>query len=294
MKMSILQKKQQAGYTLAEIMVASGASVVVGLAIYATLNSGMILYAKNTAQNLAHDSARIAVNRMLHDIHHAVSIPQLGHIDTRTPGTYTAPAGSWVPSGTNVTFYADNGTTGPSAGVAFQMMGSPYDPNGGPFEILNDPANPELIQIYSGTSATPFVGMRLIFPYYNMEDEITKATSSGPNHYNIWTKNALEVRFKKKKDAPVNIVYYTSRWAYVVENGKLNLYSSAPAPNGKTWPVEVSRNIVSATPFTQTSSQYVGINLTTQDNHYTNRNFKAVNTLLAGSVPYRAQLCLSK
>lgn len=291
MTMSILRREGNAGYTLVDIMVATACMGLAGLAMYYTLNSGMILYAKNTAENLAHDSSRIAVNRMLHDIHQGVSIPQLGHIDTRTPGSYTAPAGSWVPSGTNVTFYADTGT-GPTAGVAFQMMGSPTDPNGGPFEIINDPGNPELIQ--TGPGPSPQVGMRLIFPYYNMEDNIVKVTSSGNNHYNVWTQNALETRFKKKKNAPVNIVYYTSRWAYVVENGELHLYSSAPCPNGKSWPVVVTRNIVSATPFTQATTQYVGINLTTQDNHYSNRNFKAVNTLLAGTVPYRAQLCLEQ
>jgi hypothetical protein len=80
----------------------------------------------------------------------------------------------------------------------------------------------------------------------------------------------------------------------VIENGELHLYSSAPAPNGKSWPVVIARNIVSGTPFTQATTQYVGINLTTQDNHYSNRGFKAVNTLLAGSVPYRAQLCVNQ
>jgi len=292
MRLSILQRKS-GGFTLGEMMVTTCAFALVGLCAFYTLNTGTVLYAKNTAQNLAHDSSRIAVNRLLHDIHQACSIPQLGHIDTRTPGTYTAPAGSWVPYGTNVTFYADAGA-GPTAGVAFQMMGGPQDPFGGPFEIKNDPANPELIQIDSGTGSTPQVGMRLIFPYYNMEDEIVKATSTGQNHYNIWTKNALEVRFKKKNMTGTNIVYYTTRWAYVVEGAALHLYSSAPPPSGFSWPVTVARNIASGTPFSQATSQYIGINLTTQDPHYSNRNYKAINTLLAGTVPYRAQLCVSQ
>lgn len=293
MKQAPFVSQKEQGYTLADIMVATALVTVVGLIGFYALNSGTILYAKNTAENLAHDSNRIAVNRLLHDIHEAVSIPQLGHIDTRTPGSYTAPAGSWVPSGTSVTFYAETGT-GPAAGVAFQQMGSPGDPNGGPFEILNDPGNPELIQITSGPNHTPQVGMRLIFPYYNMEDTIAKATSNGNNHFNIWTQNALETRFKKKKDSGTNIVYYTSRWAYAVEGNELHLYSSAPPPTGMHWPVTVARNIVSATPFSQTTTQYIGVNLTTQDNHYSNRGFKAVNTLLAGTVPYRAQLCVNQ
>ena len=291
MKLSRLNRNRNAGYTLADIMVATGLVTIVGVIAVYSLNSGTILYSKNTAENLAHDQSRIAVNRLLHDIHTAVSIPQLGHIDYRTPGSYTAPKGSWVPSGTNVTFYADSGT-GPTAGVSFQMMGGPGDPNGGPFNVKNDPGNPELIMIESFTSA-PKVGMRLIFPYYNMEDDIVKATSNGANHFNIWTANALETRFKTKKNT-YYICYYTTRWGYAVENNKLNLYSSAPPPAGFTWPVTVARNIASGTPFSQATTQYVGINLTTQDTHYSNRNFKAVNTLLAGSVPYRAQLCINQ
>lgn len=303
MKLQLKKRIRVGGFTVAEIMVTSGVLVVVGLCAIAVLRSGMLLSAKNTAENLAHDSARIAVNRLLHDIHEAVSIPQLGHIVsgdlTANP---SAPKGSWTPSGTNVTFWAETTpvATG-SAGVSFQMMGSPGDPNGGPFDIKNDPGNPELIQIESGTNHAPQIGMRLIFPYYNMEDDIVKVTSNGVNHYNVWTANALETRFKTKKNGPIYICYYTTRWAYVVENGELHLYSSSPPPAGVTWPVVVARNIINsdpskhaqpATPFTQATSQYVGVNLSTEDSHYTNRNFKSVNTLLAGSVPYRAKLCV--
>lgn len=284
-------QQRNGGYTLADIMVAVSLTVLVGLVSIYSLNSGAILFAKNTAENLAHDSSRIAVNRLLHDIHNAVSIPQLGHIDYRTPGSYTAPANSWVPYGTSVTFYADSGT-GPAAGVAFQTMGGPNGNTGGPFNVVNDPGNAELIQI-GPTNPGPQAGMRLIFPYYNMEDDITKVTSTGNNHFNVWTANALETRFKTKKNT-YYICYYTTRYAYAVENGKLNLYSSAPPPNGVTWPVTIARNISSATPFTQATTQYVGINLTTEDARYKNRNFRAVNTLLAGSVPYRAQLCINR
>ena len=283
--------QHRAGYTLADIMVAVSLTVLVGLIGVYAMNSGAILYAKNTAENLAHDSSRIAVNRMLHDIHNAVSIPQLGHIDYRTPGTFTAPTNSWVPYGASVTFYAETGT-GPSAGVSFQMMGGTNGNTGGPFNVVNDPANPDLIKL-GPCDLTPQVGMRLIFPYYNMEDDITKATSTGANHYNVWTANGLETRFKTKKNT-YYICYTTSRWAYVVEGGQLKLYSSAPPPNGLTWPVTVARNISSASPFSQTTTQYIGINLTTEDTHYNHRNYRAVNTLLAGSVPYRAQLCVTR
>jgi len=286
--------RKQAAFTLSDTMISVGLVGLIGLCVFAVLNSGTILYAKNTASNLAHDESRKAVNRLMHDIHQAVSIPQLGHIVqgnlAANPG---APTGSWTPSGTNVTFYAETSppSTG-SAAVSFQMMGGPSDPNGGPFNVVNDPGNPELIQIGSGGTG-PQVGMRLIFPYYNMEDNIVKVTSNGANHWNVWTANALETRFKTKKDT-YNICYYTARWTYAVENGELHLYSSAPPPTGVAWPVVVARNIISATPFTQPTSQYIGVNLTTQATNYSNRGYKAVNTLLAGSIPYRAQLCVNQ
>jgi hypothetical protein len=296
MKKASSTRASAGGFTLGEMIVATAIMTVVGLAVFAVTNIGIILYSKNTAINLAHDQARIAVSRLVKDIHAAVSVPKLGHIDSRPFGTWPAPDGSWGVSGSNVTFVADSGT-GPSAGVAFQVMGGPGCPSGGPFHIFNDPASVYLIMIDSGTNA-PQVGMRLIFPYFNEEDEITKIASNGSNHWNVWTKDGLENRYSSKNGS-YNICYYTTRVAYVVENGELHYYSSAPPPAGVTWPVVLARNIINAadrtqpaTPFTQSTTQYVGVNLTAEDQHFTNRGFRAVNTLVAGSVPYYSQLCV--
>ena len=364
-------------------MIAGGLVAIVGtVASYVTLNA-TILYAKNTADNAAHDQNRIAVSRLVRDIHSATSIPQLGRI---VPGNQlaTAPAGSWMPFGTNVTFWAESGS-GPAAGISFKKMGSAANPNGGPFKVRNDPGNKDLIQIDSGTGNPPHIGTELIFPYYNMEGTVNKVTSNGANHFNVWVKGGLETRIKEKKDTTI-VCYYMSRYAYVVENGELRFYASTPPPEGVTWPVIIARNIVeaprktphninvrddryqpeeltilrgesvkwdwkedplrsvtstaphpysgafnsglkgnnatwqmtfreagtfnytssnnsvqkakitvkdreyNAKPFMQNSSQYIAINLTTEDKHYTNRNFNSVNSLLAGSVPIRAQL----
>src|SRR2546423_4041715 len=178
--MKIRSANNPAAYTLADVMVTAGVGGLMGLAVFAVLNWGTILYAKNTAANIAHDQSRIAVNRLLHDIHEAVSIPQLGHIvQGNLAANRSAPEGSWTPFGTNVTFWAETApaSTG-SAAVSFQLMGGPNNPNGGPFNVINDPGNPELIQIGSDT-ITPQIGMRLIFPYYNIEDDIVKGTSNG-------------------------------------------------------------------------------------------------------------------
>jgi hypothetical protein len=63
--------------------------------------------------------------------------------------------------------------------------------------------------------------------------------------------------------------------------------------------VTIARNIINpndrtqpAQPFTQGNTQYIGVNLTTEDQQYNNRGFKAVNTLIAGSIPYYSQICI--
>ena len=64
-------------FTLVETMVGLFCFVIIGGVIYLLLNSGMILYAKNMSVNTAHEDTRRAVNRLLRDIHAAVSVPQL-------------------------------------------------------------------------------------------------------------------------------------------------------------------------------------------------------------------------
>ena len=381
MKTRASKTRWAGGFTLPEVMVASGVAVLAGgAAVFITLNA-TVLYAKNTADNAAHDQNRIAVSRLVRDIHSATSIPQLGHIEQGNQ-LATAPAGSWRPYGTNVTFVADGGV-GPAAGISFKKMGSATNPNGGPFKMRNDPGNKDMIQIDSGGGNPPQIGTELIFPYYGMEGTITKITSNGANHYNVWA-GGLETRIKEKKDTTI-ICYYMSRYAYVVENGELKFYASTPPPEGVTWPITVARNIIeppqknphevnvrddryqpdimtikrgesitwewredplrsvtstvhpsggafdsglkgknatwthiftkagtfsyrssnnsaqtgtitvidrdyNAKPFKQLNSQYVSINLATEDKHYTNRNYRSVNSLLAGSVPIRAQI----
>jgi hypothetical protein len=162
MKMRSVALRSSDGFTFAEMMIATAIMVVVGICIYQVTTSGTILYAKNTAINVAHDQSRIAVSRLVHDIHAAVSVPQLGHIDPRAYGTWAAPTGSWKPYGTSVTFAADTGT-GPSAGVAFQVLGGSNGSPGGPWNVSNDPAS-SIIMIAS-EPYMPQVGQRLILPY---------------------------------------------------------------------------------------------------------------------------------
>jgi hypothetical protein len=277
-------------------MVAGGCATVVGLISILLLNGGFNLYARITANNLAHDQSRIAVNRLVSDIHKAVSIPQL----------YDASA-----TATNGLVTVTSATTKAQC-IAFQNVPA----NGGPWEVKNDPGNSELIMIDTN-GWDPQPGMRLIIPMYSIENDIIKVTANG-NHKNVWMANGEE-RIPKSKNGTYVITYFTSRTFYVVQDGELRLYTSGVDPDGGTnyngiiTPsvsggklvfkndngstaryVVVARYITSAQPFTVPNypdSRYVGVNLTTSDTHYSNRGFVAVNTLVAGSVPYRAKIC---
>jgi len=81
------------GFTLPEVMVATGIMTIVGLMIFLVLNSGMVLYAKNTAVNTAHQQARAGVERIFQlldlrpqiaDEPDAVELPEVrGEIELR-------------------------------------------------------------------------------------------------------------------------------------------------------------------------------------------------------------------
>ena len=249
MKIQCLHRRVENGFTMADAMMAVALTgVVASITAYFLIN-GVVLFAKNMAENVAHDQNRIAISRLVHDIHAAVSIPQLGRI---VPGNLasnpTAPPGSWTPFGTNVTFWAETGS-GPSAGISFKKMGNAANPNGGPFRVTNDTGNQDMIKIDSGGKNTPHPGMDIIFPYWGMEGTIDRVTSNGAHHFNIWVAGGLETRIKEKgsqQDRELNpiICYYMSRFAYVVENGQLHFYSTSQPPAGVTWPVVVARNII--------------------------------------------------
>src|SRR5436853_7849938 len=68
---------RQNGCTSAEMVVSTMVMAILGIVFLQVLNSGMILYAKNTAVNSAHEEAREGIGHLTRDIHAAVSVPQL-------------------------------------------------------------------------------------------------------------------------------------------------------------------------------------------------------------------------
>ena len=67
----------RAGFTAAEMIVAVGVLGLLGSVFFTVLNSGMVLFAKNTAVNAAHAEGRDGINRLTRDIHASISVPEL-------------------------------------------------------------------------------------------------------------------------------------------------------------------------------------------------------------------------
>src|SRR3954468_14871057 len=133
-----------AGYTLGEMVVAAGVLCMLGLVFFAVLNSGMVLYAKNTAVNTAHEEARDGVNRLTRDIHASISVPQLR--DTNFNAVSSTPVSA-------------TGTAPMAAGVSFQNVAL------GPQYIWKDPGNNKImVKGTPNTPEAPVAGMHLVSP----------------------------------------------------------------------------------------------------------------------------------
>lgn len=198
MKLTLKAKSPEAGFSVGEMGVAVGVLGLLGLVFFQVLQSGLILSAKNTAVNAAHEEARQGILRLTRDIHASISVPQL-----RDNG-FTVVSSDPV-----------SGVPPMAAGVSFQNVAS------GPNFVWKDPGNPSLIMVKDNPSK-PIEGQRLIIPFFGMEEDITKATAAGSaNHSNIFIKADQSTPNITAPDYgnPYCITYYTDRTMYVVRKG---------------------------------------------------------------------------
>jgi hypothetical protein len=303
------------GTTLVEIAVAVSVLGLLGLVFFQVLNSGLILYAKNTAVNTAHEEAREGINRLTRDIHASISVPQLRNASFNVVSS--APVGGVPPT---------------AAAVSFQNIAS------GPNFVWKDPTSPGLIMI-KDNGVKPKPGMRLIIPFWGLEEDITKITAAGTtNHTNVFI---LADQSTPQIDAPdyggsYAITYYTYRTMYLVkngqyiadsqgpwilsggsyvaytsgtmqryryENGELHLYRQDYNGSATYWKdmATVAKYISSPQPFYiplnsggSPDTKYVGVKLTARDPKSSNRGFLASASLLDTQVDYRSRICLSQ
>jgi len=94
--MTLTNKAGSRGITLLELSIAMALIGAVGLSIYSMLNIGLILGAKNSAVNTAHEQARVAMLQLVQNLHSAVSLPALADsngVMLNNPGAGTTAAG---------------------------------------------------------------------------------------------------------------------------------------------------------------------------------------------------------
>ena len=270
------------GFKLIELMFTTVLIGALGLMIYSLLYTGMVLGAKNSAVNTAHQQARIAMVEMLQNLHSSVSLPALANA-SGTP--YPSPA--------------------PTAaeGIAFQQWSS------GPHKIISDAAagqNQITLNLTTGTgNPTPIAGQHLIVPAYQIEADIT-AVSGATTNFAVTLGNiygpaltgvtypvsSLPVAITGTGSSTGDIVcFITDRCSYTVANNTLRW-------NWKGTTRTAASDITNATPFniptTPAGALYynfvAAIDLSTSDAAYSNRGYQSVNILLNGQVPIKAQL----
>jgi prepilin-type N-terminal cleavage/methylation domain-containing protein len=262
----------QRGFTVIEMLMTTGVVGITGTIMYYILYTGMILFAKNTAINLAHQQARIAVMQMEQDIHAAVSVPQM--TDTNRVALTGAQA------------------SGPAAGISFQLFAS------GPFQVAAAAAaGQSQIQIQTN-GIVPVVNQRLIIPTHQIELNIT-AVSAGGTNSTLTLASPLPVAVQTSLGSPavaVNVqCFITDRVAYVVQNNQLVYYGRQTTNTFKVMANDITTTTPFSVPATPLGAPYTrfvaAINLSTADTAYSNLNFKAANMFLNAMEPCRAQLC---
>jgi prepilin-type N-terminal cleavage/methylation domain-containing protein len=256
----------RSGFTLIEMLITTGVVAITGTLMYSILYTAMILFAKNTAINMANQQARIAVMRMEQDLHASVSVPQMTDTN-RIPLTGAL-------------------ASGPAAGISFQLFST------GPFQVAAAAAaGQNTIQIQTN-GVVPVVNQRLIIPDYEIELNITAVSAGGTN-----STLTLASPLPQAVLTSLGIVqcFITDRVAYVVQNNQLIYYPRQSTGNN----VMLADNITTPTPFsvpaTPLGAPYTrfvsAINLSTSDAAYSNLKFKAANMFLNAMEPCRAQLC---
>jgi type II secretory pathway pseudopilin PulG len=275
-------------FTLVELMITGALISVVGLVLYSILYTSSVLGAKNTAVNLAHQQARVAMVDMLQDIHSAISTPQLVDTNGTTPWPTPGPGAS--PS--------------PAPGVSFQLWSS------GPHKLKQDVnAGDTQIQIIftAGSGPIPIAGQRVIIPAYQIEADIASVDNGSPNNPKFTLSNisgpalvppvtyptsTIPVAIKGTGSSAGDVIcFITDRCSYAVSNSNLNWRWKG---NTKAVANYVTNSTPFSAPTTPAGALYTrfvaAIDLSTSDTQYSNRGYKSANILLNGQVPYKARL----
>jgi prepilin-type N-terminal cleavage/methylation domain-containing protein len=295
-----LGQQSIAGFTLVEMMITTVVFAITGGMVFFFLNSGMNLYAKNTAVNAAHQQARAGVDQMLANIHAAVSIPQL--VDQNL--TALPPPG-----------------IGPAAGINFQKFDS------GPYLLAtaqNVPSTQTYVTVFAPNldASQNVAGMRFNIPSHQIELDIQSITVFGSYRIIGFGTTAVGTDIIVNDNDPngkgngngngngtSNIIgFITRRVSYAIAGAspyyELRYYPTNNLQNYKV----IARNVTSPppgqapTPFKVLFNQAGGadfrsvaaVDLSTAEPQYASRGYAAVNMFIDSYIPFRSKLTISQ
>lgn len=276
--MIISRRSPAPGFTLPEVLITMAIMTIVGIMVVLVLNSGMVLYAKNTAVNSAHQQARAGIDQMLSNLHNSVSIPQLINTNLQP-----------VPE------LDGNGVPVPAAGISFQTF------DGGPFPVVLDAIATERAIVLYCPGYTPPVNARLNIPSHNIElDVVSTVALAGYTKFTLAADLGTAVDISGTGlDGGVGVTYVitafiTARRSYSVVGSELRYYPTNNLANYRV----LTRNLVSPAPFTipilpggGLQNRYVAaVNLSTVEPNFNQRGYAAVNMFISSLIPFRCRM----
>jgi prepilin-type N-terminal cleavage/methylation domain-containing protein len=279
--MTLFRRSSLRGFTLVELMVTVGIFAGVGLMVFLVLNTGMVLYAKNTAVNSAHQQARTGVSEMLTHLYSSVSIPQL--VDT-----------SLQP----VSELNGSGQPNAAAGISFQTFDS------GPFPVVANANATDTSVVLNSPGYAPGNSSRLNIPSHDVEYDIVSTIAlGGYRQFNLNTPasgigTAISISGTGIEGQPgvsyIITAFITRRQSYAVVGSELRFVPDNDVNNYSV----ISRNITSPTPFTVPllpgggiQNQFLAaVNLSSVEPSYSHRGYAAVNLFINSMIPFRCRL----
>jgi prepilin-type N-terminal cleavage/methylation domain-containing protein len=214
MKPNLSRYRVRNGFTLTETLVAMSIFVLVSAALILLLRSGLVLYTKNSAVNIAHQQARQALDRLEKDIHESMSLPVLIDADRN------------VVEG-----------VGPAQGVSFIKQAGPIC-----IVAADVSANQNKVQLSGLGAYVPQVGQRLLIPAYQIEGDITAVNG---NSVTLATNLGVALKTSVNGNNANIVAYIGDLVSYVIVGSELRYYQNVDSDNYSV----VSRFMTNPKPF---------------------------------------------
>jgi hypothetical protein len=280
-----VRHRSGAGFTLAELIVATGVLTVLGGIAYIILNTGLILFAKNYGLNQTHHDGVYGVEKTLTMLQSAVEAPQL------VDNTGAVVAGN-----------------GPSAGLLFRRPASylPYQVNGN--VNATDVAFTLSKQISS--QPAPKAGDTIQISELGFKAQVVSVSSAGTNttvNFASTVGTYFTTPITSGTAIPGNSrAFLISQSALISVGSDLRFYSDANnaqlSVNPSAFNNSSNFSVIShLTPlsgsseslpfeYTDTTRRLVDVTLRVQSRDYSNRGFNSLNTFLnmRTSIAYRS------